>query len=323
MPEKMDRCVEKVKKDGHSEESAWAICAESVLKTILEIDVTKAASASEAKRVSGGVEYRGTKYPGFNKPTKSNREGKKKMVLAKKGDKIKVVHYGDTNYKHNYSSDAKRNFRARHNCSEKTDKFSAAYWACKDLWPTGSTKKSFDLPIEINEDNIRPHGEAKEMIVVLSVPLNIANQIEMPGSTKACDMHITLAYLECEGNEELVLNLARETLAYVASETLSPLHLKISGTGRFFHEGDDVFYATVDGIGLAEFRTHLIHHLRMNSVSISYEHDFLPHITIGYIPEDKESPDIDVMYKNPGGLDWFASCVEIWHNNYRYKFLFN
>ena len=32
------------------------------------------------------VEYRGITFPGYNKPIKSNRAGKKKMVLAKEGD---------------------------------------------------------------------------------------------------------------------------------------------------------------------------------------------------------------------------------------------
>ena len=34
------------------------------------------------------VEYRGIKFPGYNKPIKSNREGKKMMVLAKDGDPL-------------------------------------------------------------------------------------------------------------------------------------------------------------------------------------------------------------------------------------------
>ena len=35
------------------------------------------------------VKYRGITFPGYNKPKASNREGKKKMVLAKKNKKIK------------------------------------------------------------------------------------------------------------------------------------------------------------------------------------------------------------------------------------------
>jgi len=334
MPKKMDRCVEKVKKQGYDEDSAWAICTESVMKseTILEIDTTKAADASSAERVSGGVKYRGTKFPGFNKPRSSTRDGKKKMVLAKKGDKIKVVHYGDSDYKHNYSKEARDNFRSRHNCSDQKDKFSAAYWACKDLWST--SKKSIDIPFDeildmeenapLPYEGWRPHGEDKEMVIALPVPPHIGEQLHMPGGTDVNDMKITLMYVETEGRDEQeLLDTIRDVLSYVARETQSSLNLNVSGTGRFFHEGDDVFHATVDGIGLADFRTHVLHHLREFGVPISSEHDFLPHITIGYIPEHEENPDMDVIYQDPGNLEWFASCVEIWHNNYRHKFSFN
>jgi hypothetical protein len=131
---KLDRCVSSVMKDGKSEDSAYAICQASI-----------SAKKDDTKK---SIEHHGTTFPGYNKPTKSNRDGKKKMVLAKSGDKVKVIHYGDTNYKHNYSKEAKSSFRARHKCDEQKDKLTASYWACKDLWPTGSTKKSADKEIK-------------------------------------------------------------------------------------------------------------------------------------------------------------------------------
>jgi len=90
------------------------------------------------------VEYRGTKFPGYNKPIKSNREGKKYMVLAKDGDKIKLIHFGATGYGHNYSAAARKSFRARHKCDTATDKLTPRYWACRFLWkgPGGNTKSS-------------------------------------------------------------------------------------------------------------------------------------------------------------------------------------
>ena len=45
---------------------------------------------SGVKRVEGGVMYRGEKFPGFNKPKNAPAGDKhKKVVLAKKGDKVK------------------------------------------------------------------------------------------------------------------------------------------------------------------------------------------------------------------------------------------
>mgnify|MGYP003115160627 FL=1 len=100
------------------------------------------AKASEAKRVSGGVVYRGKKFSGFNKPKRYTGKGKyKKEVLAKKGDEIKIVRYGHKDYKHNYSKEARKNYLTRSagiknksGKSTKNDKFSANYWARKDLW---------------------------------------------------------------------------------------------------------------------------------------------------------------------------------------------
>jgi hypothetical protein len=78
-----------------------------------------------------------------NKPSKSWRDGKKKVVKACEDGKEKLIHYGAEGYGHNYSAEARKSFRARHKCDEKKSKLSAQYWACKDLWagPGGSTKK--------------------------------------------------------------------------------------------------------------------------------------------------------------------------------------
>ena len=79
-----------------------------------------------------------------NRPTKSDRPGKKKMVKACVGGKEKLLHFGATGYGHNYSKEARKSFRARHKCDSATDKLTPRYWACKHLWagPGGSTQAS-------------------------------------------------------------------------------------------------------------------------------------------------------------------------------------
>ena len=79
-----------------------------------------------------------------NKPTKSSRPGKKKMVKACSGGKEKIIHFGASGYGHNYSDAARKSFKARHKCGSANDKLSARYWACKNLWAGkgGSTKSS-------------------------------------------------------------------------------------------------------------------------------------------------------------------------------------
>lgn len=87
------------------------------------------------------IEYRGRTLPGYNKPVDSDRPGKKKMVLAKKGDKVKLLHFGHTGYRHNYSEQAKKSYRARaggirnkNGELTKNDVFSPNHWSMKVLW---------------------------------------------------------------------------------------------------------------------------------------------------------------------------------------------
>ena len=52
---------------------------------------------------SGKISYRGTTFDGFNKPRRSSRPEKKGMVLAKEGDKVRLIHFGDSSMGHNLS----------------------------------------------------------------------------------------------------------------------------------------------------------------------------------------------------------------------------
>ena len=63
----------------------------------------------------------------------STRPGKKKMVKACENGREKLIHFGAKGYGHNYSSKARKSFKARHKCSSAS-KGTAKYWACKDLW---------------------------------------------------------------------------------------------------------------------------------------------------------------------------------------------
>lgn len=67
-----------------------------------------------------------------NKPRSSPRKGKRKVVKACKDGEKKIVHYGQEGVKPKSSKAKQKSFNARHKCSEKKDKLSASYWACKD-----------------------------------------------------------------------------------------------------------------------------------------------------------------------------------------------
>ena len=97
------------------------------------------------------IDYHGKTFPGYNKPIKSDREGKVGMVLAKEGEQIKLIHFGDSSMGHNYSPEARAAFKSRHQKNIDKGKMSAAYWADKQLWkkggdvkqPPASQKKTF------------------------------------------------------------------------------------------------------------------------------------------------------------------------------------
>jgi len=81
---------------------------------------------------SGRLTYRGESFSGYNKPKRTSGGSKKFAVLAKKGDEVKLVRFGDPNMRIKKSNPERRaNFRARHNCDTAKDKFSARYWSCK------------------------------------------------------------------------------------------------------------------------------------------------------------------------------------------------
>ena len=74
--------------------------------------------------------------PGYNQQKRTPGENKKFAVLAKKGDQVKIVRYGDPNMEIKRDNpERRRNFRARHNCDavqKKKDVFAASYWSCKN-----------------------------------------------------------------------------------------------------------------------------------------------------------------------------------------------
>lgn len=101
--------------------------------------------ASNVKKEGGKLQYRGHSFPGFNKPVPAPKGGKhKKMVLAKKGDEVKLVKFGHRDYedftqhkdperRENY---LKRSAEIKNKSGQltKDDVFSANHWARKDLW---------------------------------------------------------------------------------------------------------------------------------------------------------------------------------------------
>jgi hypothetical protein len=124
----------------------------------------------ESPEKQAEVEYRGKTFPGYNQPVDSDRPEKKKMVLAKKGDQVKLIHFGQKGYKHNYSDAAKKNYltrsagiRGKDGNLTANDKFSANYWARRELWPknepadgSARNREKRASDVSIPEGGLRP-----------------------------------------------------------------------------------------------------------------------------------------------------------------------
>lgn len=101
--------------------------------------------ASAVKREGGKLVYRGHTFEGFNKPkTAPDGDSHKKMVLAKKGDEVKLVKYGlrgmedytqhkDPKRRENYLKRS-AGIKDKNGKPTKDDPFSPNHWARKDLW---------------------------------------------------------------------------------------------------------------------------------------------------------------------------------------------
>jgi hypothetical protein len=73
---------------------------------------------------------------GFNKPKRTpNHPTKSHVVVAKEGDKVKTIHFGQQGVQGSPDG-SKRNeaFKARHAANIAKGKMSAAYWANKVKW---------------------------------------------------------------------------------------------------------------------------------------------------------------------------------------------
>ena len=73
------------------------------------------ATTKDVKRTpSGKLTYRGETFSGYNKPKRTPGKSKKSAVLAKKGDQVKLVRFGDPNMSIKKNQPGRRsNFRAR------------------------------------------------------------------------------------------------------------------------------------------------------------------------------------------------------------------
>ena len=80
---------------------------------------------------------------GYNKVKRTpNHPTKSHVVVAKEGDKVKTIRFGQQGVKTNQTVGQRKAFKSRHGKNIKKGKMSAAYWADKVKWSPSKTKSS-------------------------------------------------------------------------------------------------------------------------------------------------------------------------------------
>lgn len=79
---------------------------------------------------------------GVNKPKRSTHNGKSHVVLAKEGDKVKLIRFGQAGVKTNQTVGQRQAFYSRHEKNIKKGKMSAAYWSNRVKWSPSKTASS-------------------------------------------------------------------------------------------------------------------------------------------------------------------------------------
>ena len=78
---------------------------------------------------------------GYNKPKRTpNHPTKSHIVVAKEGEKVKTIRFGQQGAKTNQTTKQRKSFYSRHQKNIKKGKMSAAYWANKVKWDPKKTK---------------------------------------------------------------------------------------------------------------------------------------------------------------------------------------
>ena len=88
------------------------------------------------------IVYRGERFSGYNKPKRTpGHKTKSHAVLAKQGDRVKLIRFGQqgvrgegSNPKTESGRARRASFKARHAKNIAKGKMSAAYWSNRTKW---------------------------------------------------------------------------------------------------------------------------------------------------------------------------------------------
>lgn len=122
------------------------------------------------------AEYQGREVE-LDKPFRTPDGPKKFAVYVMDGDSVKRVTFGDPDMEiRRDDPEARANFRARHNCDEKTDKTTPGYWSCA-LWSDESVS---DI-LAKDEDGFKIEAEIEKRDDEKRIVYAWANVVEKDG----------------------------------------------------------------------------------------------------------------------------------------------
>ncbi len=79
---------------------------------------------------------------GVNKPKRQTSGGKSHVVLAKDGDNVKLIRFGQAGVNTNQTVGQREAFKSRHAKNIAKGKMSAAYWSDRVKWSPSKTQSS-------------------------------------------------------------------------------------------------------------------------------------------------------------------------------------
>ncbi|MEU4703366.1 2'-5' RNA ligase family protein [Nonomuraea dietziae] len=127
------------------------------------------------------------------------------------------------------------------------------------------------------------------VMVTFMLPPDLAEQLAVLDGVPAEELHVTLAYLGKDLDDDGMAAAAQAVREAAAVE--EPLGGTIGGIGAF-PPGEDgtPAFATVDVPGLEILRQRLVDRLEAAGVPVAANHGYTPHVTLTYLPEGAALP---------------------------------
>jgi len=176
----------------------------------------------------------------------------------------------------------------------------AGFWDIVEKSEPHWLEKAWSDPVPDVELLTKAEEHSGAMVAV-PVPKSVATALKKAGVKVAdpSNMHITLLYM---GPADDVPADTREKVESIAKEVADrhgPIPLEVAGFGHFNGGEDGVpVYAVVSGRGLSRLQAEMEEAVG-EVLPLPSEHGWVPHMTLGYVEEGQDLPDLPVLDDPP------------------------